>query len=322
MPWSSLVGHLATLTAALPAKPSVNFRWERLTLPDGDFCDLAFAHSLPSRLSAAKAAKASEKTERNESNIKANLWLLPGLSSRAGDSYLYRFLAQQGERPWQAIIWHGRGQSGVLNRRPRFWSAVDFADFLYVLQVIKKRFPERDQLAVGFSMGALVLLHALAEDHSGLMARAAAVAVPLQPAAVAERLNQGFSKFYRDRLLRKLERQVQDKFPQLPRRRHRDFRAFDAAWTAPLHDFQSVDAYYQAADITKKWTNIHTPTLLLQARDDPFFPEGGFFKSLPPAPWLVLQAEKRGGHLGFRREGWQRVWDFLDLFQSDTTKLE
>ncbi len=316
----ALQGHLATLCAALPAKPSVNFCWERLTLPDGDFCDLAFSHPLASPSANPKQATNAAAWEGNESQEKTNLWLLPGLSSRAGDSYLYRFLAQQHQRPWQAIVWHGRGQSGVANRRPRFWSAVDFADFLYVFQVIQKRFPKREQLAVGFSMGALVLLQALASEQSLAIARAAAVATPLQPAAVAERLNQGFSKVYRDRLLRKLERQVQGKFPQLPRRRHRDFRDFDSAWTAPLHGFQSVDDYYAAADITKKWANIRTPTLLLQAVNDPFFPEGLW--PTPPAPWLVLQAEKRGGHLGFRREVWQQVWDFLDLFQSDTTKLE
>jgi predicted alpha/beta-fold hydrolase len=301
-----VAGHWATLSVALPAWPPATFTWERLTLPDGDFLDLAFPY-----LPATSPVPGTKPV--------ATLWLLPGLSSRADDAhYLRRFLGQQHNRPWQVIIWHGRGQSGVLNRRPRFWSAVDFADFLYAVRIFQARFPECKHLAVGFSMGALVLLHALAADGA-LFARAAAVSAPLQPAAVAERLNRGFSRFYRDRLLRKLEAQVRAKFPHLPVGRCKSFREFDACWTAPLHGFASVDAYYEAADITKKWQDITTPTLLLQAANDPFFPAAGF---PPPPARLFLQREAQGGHLGFKRQVWRQVWDFLDLFQSDRAKLE
>ena len=54
--------------------------------------------------------------------------------------------------------------------------------------------------------------------------------------------------------------------------RARTLREFDDVVTAPVHGFAGVDDYYTRAS-SKPWlTAIRVPTLLLNARDDPFLP--------------------------------------------------
>ena len=53
----------------------------------------------------------------------------------------------------------------------------------------------------------------------------------------------------------------------------RTFREFDNVVTAPLHGFRDVDHYWSEAASGPWLARIRVPTLLLNARNDPFLPE-------------------------------------------------
>ena len=53
----------------------------------------------------------------------------------------------------------------------------------------------------------------------------------------------------------------------------RTLRDFDDVVTAPMHGFRDVDDYWTRASAKPHLGAIRVPTLLLNARDDPFLPE-------------------------------------------------
>src|SRR3546814_10830392 len=97
--------------------------------------------------------------------------------------------------------------------------------------------------AVGWSLGANVLLKALGEMGANAPIEAAAAAsAPFVLEACAHKLDSGFSRVYQRRLLRDLKQMVCRKYPPLvapqgvdllAMRRARNFIEFDDAYTAP-----------------------------------------------------------------------------------------
>jgi predicted alpha/beta-fold hydrolase len=79
----------------------------------------------------------------------------------------------------------------------------------------------------------------------------------------------------------------------------RSFHQFDDAVTAPLHGFHNVDDYYSRSSSRQFLRNIHTPTLILQARDDPFLPASALPADSELGPGVTLELSEHGGHVGF-----------------------
>ena len=81
--------------------------------------------------------------------------------------------------------------------------------------------------------------------------------------------------------------------------RSRTLRDFDNVVTAPLHGFLDTDDYWTRASARPLLAGIAVPTLVLNARDDPFVPEA----ALPPGAGLpaavVTEFPAHGGHVAF-----------------------
>ena len=79
----------------------------------------------------------------------------------------------------------------------------------------------------------------------------------------------------------------------------RTFWDFDGRVTAPLHGFVDAQDYYRRASSRYFLGEIRTPTLIIQAADDPFV----FPHSLPLAEELSdciqFELQAKGGHVGF-----------------------
>jgi predicted alpha/beta-fold hydrolase len=92
---------------------------------------------------------------------------------------------------------------------------------------------------------------------------------------------------------------------------------FEDVVTAPLHGFRDAQDYYERASAEPNLPGIRVPTLLLNARNDPFLPEEVLrdVEALRLPPELVLEFPQQGGHGGFpSTDGWlgRRVLGFLD----------
>lgn len=296
--WWCRGAHAQTLWARLLRRtPEISYWRERLELPDGDFIDLDWS----------------------ENGSGPIVIVLHGLEGSSSSPYARGIMRAIERRGWRGVVMHFRGCSGEPNRLARSYHSGDTGDLAYLVNLLRRREPRTALAAVGFSLGGNVLLKWLGKSGKTANLRAAvAVSVPYVLHQAADRLNRGFSRLYQWQLLRCLCRSVVEKrgkmeLPLLTRNLAtlKSFRDFDEHVTAPLHGFDSANHYYTVSSSRQYLKGITVPTLLLQARDDPFMTE----KAIPLADELPeavsLEVSPHGGHVGFVAGTWPwrpRYW--------------
>ena len=278
--------HLQTLWAALfrrRGKPALSR--ERIELADGDFLDLDW--------------------NRGDTPHAPVVLLLHGLEGSSASPYAWGLLAEFARRGWPAAVMHFRGCSGEPNRLARSYHSGETGDLARIIGELHRQFPDRPLFAAGISLGGNVLLKWLGETGSAApLTGAAAVSVPFDLGQCADRMERGFSRIYMRYLVRELHRSVRAKFGTWRESpieltslsRWRTFREFDDNVTAPLHGFDGAQDYYRRSSSGPFVARIRVPTLILQAKNDPFLPG---FAAPPLAPSVRLEAPADGGHAGF-----------------------
>jgi predicted alpha/beta-fold hydrolase len=304
-PWWLPGGHLQTIYASLRPPPRVPLERSRWQTADGDFVDVDFAGD-------AKAPR--------------RLALFHGLEGCSDSHYARAVTAHAVSRGWRVAIPHWRGCSGEPNLRPRAYHSGDSEEVDWLIEKLQP------DCAVGMSLGGNALLKWLGERGEAAKARvrrAAAVSAPIDLPAAGAALDRGLNRLIYTRYflatlkpksLAKLER-----FPGLYDaarvRAARRFRDFDSAVTAPLHGFRDADHYWSEAASGPWLEHIRVPTLVLNARNDPFLPEHALVAAAQKAaPCVVLEFPRTGGHAGFvsgpfpghRRWLAERLLEFLE----------
>ena len=313
--------HLQTLWSPLLRRaPRVSRRRETFELSDGDAVHLDWCQG-------------SVNPDAGPLII-----LLHGLAGCSGSSYILGLQAELERRRLASVVLNFRGSTGEPNRLARSYHSGDTGDLDALVRHIETRWPGRALAAVGFSLGGNVLLKWLGErgETAGIVT-ACAVSVPLRLDLCATRMDQGFSRRYRDHLLTILKRQIATKQAhftatgnQLERarlealvgwREARSFWEFDDRVVAPLHGFAGVDDYYARSSSRQFLASIRVATLVIQAEDDPFMTPDVLPDPGELSDCVTLQVTPRGGHVGFVEGApWQpgywlerRIPEFLEL---------
>lgn len=73
---------------------------------------------------------------------------------------------------------------------------------------------------------------------------------------------------------------------------------FDDHYTAPLHGFKNALHYYESSSSIRFVNNISIPTLIINARNDPFLSKE-CYPDLSDHANVVFESPLRGGHVGF-----------------------
>jgi predicted alpha/beta-fold hydrolase len=289
---------LQTLAAALAPAPRITWSRERWETPDGDFIDLDWAG-------------------RDANPAGPLLALFHGLEGSSASPYARAIAAQALAAGWRCVVPHFRGCSGELNRLPRAYHSGDSAEVDWILRRLQARH------AVGISLGANALLKLLGERGEAMpIEKAVAVSAPLDLAAAGRNLDAGLSReLYTRTFLRTLKKKTLakirlQKIPVDRRRleRARTFWEFDDTVTAPLHGFQGADDYWARSSSGPWLARIRVPTLVINARNDPFMPAAALDAIGAVPPNVVLEFPRSGGHAGFPgRNRWlaRRVLEFL-----------
>src|SRR5207244_4478599 len=76
-------------------------------------------------------------------------------------------------------------------------------------------------------------------------------------------------------------------------------RRFDDLVTAPLHGFKDAQNYWTQASSKPLLRYIAAPTLLINARNDPFLPGSALPDASEVSPAVELEFPNEGGHVGF-----------------------
>ncbi|HEV7240050.1 MAG TPA: alpha/beta fold hydrolase [Thermoanaerobaculia bacterium] len=195
----------------------------------------------------------------------------------------------------------------IPNRRARLYHSGETTDFDFVARTLAARLPQKRIVAFGASLGGNVLLKWLGENPSqSIVTAAATLSVPYDLGAGSDFLQRSAAgRFYVLRFLRTLKRKCER--PEVAARidvertqRSRTFREFDDAATALLHGFADADDYYTRSSSIHFVGRITTPTLALNAEDDPFLPTDVLPRVKEVASAAVdLRTTPAGGHVGF-----------------------
>lgn len=305
-------GHVQTIVGAfLRRSQQARFERDRLELEDGDFLDLRWVREGRDRLAI----------------------LSHGLEGSTDEGYIRGMAAALSAAGWDALAWNFRGCGEEPNRLVRLYHSGATEDLSAVVDHAAASYARI--ALVGFSLGGNLTLKYMGEapPHDSVMA-AVAISAPVDLAASARMLDQRWSnKLYLRRFIDSLVAKVEAKALHFPdqidargSRALRTFQEFDDRYTSRLHGFRDAADYWQQASARQFLLRITHPTLLLNARNDPFLaPECFPYPEAEESPCLFLETPVSGGHLGFlefsnRLRPWfeRRVTGFLETLGGES----
>ena len=282
-------GHLQTILPSLLRRvDGVTYGRERINTPDDDFLDLDWSRRRADRL----------------------VVLCHGLEGSTRAAYMKGMVRVFSRAGWDALGINFRGCSGMPNRRLRSYHSGDSADLATVLQHVRRIAAYSTIGLVGFSLGGNLVLKYLGErggDLDTAIRWAAAVSVPCDLKAGAIAMARPACRLYMFRFMRSLTAKVRDKAIQSNGwlragdfRGLRTFREFDDRYTAPAHGFKDAEEYWRRCSARFFIDRIRIPTLLINARNDPFLaPECYPVALARRSDRFYLEIPASGGHVGF-----------------------
>lgn len=305
--WWLRNAHAQTVFSTLFRKlPQVLREREVMALSDGDFIDLDW------------------HKPQGWSEQKPLVLIVHGLSGSSESHYVLGLQQALAIRGWASVALNCRGASGRQNNLPKAYHAGSSDDLAQALEFIRQRHPHTPRAIVGYSLGGNMTLKLLGENPGSEMVFAAvAVSVPLLLPLCSDRMDKGFSRVYRQHFMGALTAHWEEKMrhlersgneagasrvrEQLKRGPFRSFWHFDNEIVAPLHGFHDVHDYYQRSSSRQFLAHITTPTLVIQAHDDPFMTSDVIPAAHELSSSVHFELCRKGGHVGFIEGGSPRA---------------
>ncbi len=258
---------------------------ERIELPDGDFIDLDWTSQ----------------------QRRPTVLILHGLEGSVSSPYAPGMLQVLHQHGWRGVFMHFRGCSEQDNRLLRSYHAGDTEDVDFIIKILQQRSAGLPIAAIGFSLGGNVLLKWLGQaGEKKLLDAAVAISVPFDLYKSVITISSGFSKLYQWYLLNCLHKKTRRKLQShintitLPKISSiKTLYEFDNQITAPIHGFSDAMEYYARASCRQYLNSVQVPTLLLQAKDDPFVSPDSLPQPHELAKAIQFELTPKGGHVGF-----------------------
>ncbi|MFZ1809518.1 MAG: alpha/beta fold hydrolase [Cyclobacteriaceae bacterium] len=277
--------HLETIFPALVRKVNVNYIRERIPTPDHDFLDLDWLKQKSSQL----------------------VIISHGLEGNTQRAYIKGMAKAFYEKGYDVLTWNYRGCSEEMNRQLRFYhsGATDDLDIVVQHAINKENYSSIS--LIGFSLGGNLTLKYLGEKGETLdksIGKCATFSVPLDLHASCLTISKYV--IYSHRFIKSLKKKVIDKARLKPELdvsgidKIKTLIEFDNEYTAPLHHFSNAIEYYEKCSSIHFIERIKTPTLIVNAQNDPFLsPITHEHPSLFNNPFVKFEDPKFGGHVGF-----------------------
>jgi uncharacterized protein len=278
-------GHLSTIIPALFRKHDVNYTRRRITTPDHDFFN----------------------TDCILRNNKKAVVMLHGLEGSSQSQYIKGFARLFSQNGYDVHAINFRSCGGEMNLLPQSYHSGFTADLQQYIDSISGKYT--DIYAIGFSLGGNALLRYLSDQKivNPKISAAAAVSVPIDLKGSATHLDNGLNRMYLQRFISSMCKKMIAKNKLFPDQvnvkgihKIKNFRDFDDAFTAPLNGFKNAEDYWQKCSSLFSLNTISTPTLLINAKNDPFLSDSCFpFDDVVDHPFLHAIFTPIGGHVGF-----------------------
>ncbi|SFD64120.1 hydrolase [Pseudoalteromonas denitrificans] len=290
--WWMVNKHVQTiLPRFFRPKLKLNYQLESLSTPDQDFIELAWSSPIA------------------ENNAKPLAIIFHGLEGNIHSFYAKGMMKSLKDNGFDVVLMHFRNCSDTPNKTARAYHSGETADARFLIEHLKQKFPKKQLVAVGFSLGGNMLSKYLGEFQvDSKLDAAAVVSAPFDLASSCQVIQQSLGKLYQKYLLDKLKYSTARKealiqpILGLSKKNIKDIPnlwEFDDKVTAPLHGFENAKDYYNKASSKAYLIKIKTPTLIIHSIDDPMLS----VKSIPNETHISNQVEleitKKGGHVGF-----------------------
>lgn len=281
-------GHTQSIYPALFRKiPLTHSHSERMELPDGDFLDVDW-HMRSEAL-----------------HEKPLLIVSHGLEGSSRRHYVTGLIRAMSEV--NALAWNYRSCSGDPNRNLRFYHSGATDDLDFVIQQAVAR-GVKDIYLAGFSLGGNLSLKWLGENAkkaSQFVRKAVAFSVPLHLSSSSQQLTRRENRLYTHRFLQTLLEKVTEKSARYPMditpsmlTSIRSLYDFDNVITGPLHGFKDAEEYYERNSSLYFLANIQVPTLIVNAKNDPFLSQECLPEQID-SDFVRIELPDSGGHCGF-----------------------
>lgn len=261
------------------------YQRERISTPDHDFIDLDWLTQGSGKL----------------------VIISHGLEGDSSRPYVKGMAKALFENEYDVLAWNYRGCSGELNKALHFYHSGATDDLAVVVDHASSKAYTEINL-VGFSLGGNLTLKYLGEERTRpeRLRKAVTFSVPLDLQTSCIKISQPSNWIYSRRFVRSLRKKVQEKSKVMPAldasglRNVRTLQEFDDVFTGPIHGFKNAIDYYTQSSSLQVVKDIQTPTLIINAENDPFLsPQCYPADILRNHPFVTFESPKHGGHVGF-----------------------
>ncbi|KAG8382564.1 hypothetical protein BUALT_Bualt05G0090500 [Buddleja alternifolia] len=230
------------------------------------------------------------------------LILLPGLTGGSGDTYVRHMLSRARSKGWRVVVFNSRGCGGSPVTTPQFYSASFLGDISEVVEHVGKRYPRAKLYAVGWSLGANILVRYVGQGSKCCpLAGAVSLCNPFNLMIADEDFRKGFNIVYDKALANSLCKifkrhallfeDIGGEFNIPLVANAQSVREFDDGLTRVSFGFKSVDDYY---------SNSSSSDSIKLAENDPIAPSRGIPREdIQKNPNCMLIVTPKGGHLGW-----------------------
>ncbi len=283
--------HMLTIYPSLFRKiRPVDYQRRRITTRDGDFLDLDFSEKGSDRI----------------------VVILHGLEGDSTRKYVLGMVHIFNGAGFDTVSMNFRGCSGEPNRLLRFYHSGETGDLHSVVQYLLSLGKYKSIHLVGFSLGGNVTLKYVGEQGTRIapeIRSAVGISVPVDLKSSSAELEKRHNIIYMQRFIRNLEEKLKLKQQQYPNDINlegydsiRSFRQFDDRYTGPMHGFRDALHYWEECSSRRYLHQISIPTLLINAKDDPFLGSDCFpYEIADASNTFFLETPLYGGHVGFVR---------------------
>lgn len=288
--------HVETIFPALLRIVRFNqFERERIKTPDGDFLDLDWA-------------------KQNSENL---VIISHGLEGNSQKPYIKGMSKAFFTKGYDILAWNYRGCSGEVNSNLRFYHSGATDDLEVVItHAITKKY--KNLFLVGFSLGGNITLKYLGERNTLPLEikKAVAISVPINLHSSCLKISEPDNSIYSNRFLRNLKKKIRQKAEIMPDKisiedmhKLNTLMAFDDKYTAPIHGFKDAVDYYTKCSSIHFLKHIKTPSLVINALNDPFLAEDCYpAKEYESHRYVTFETPDHGGHVGFSQFNSQKLY--------------
>lgn len=307
--WSHRNGHLGTLIPHFFHNRSPNlYTRERISTPEGDFLDVDKIFNSKDKLAI----------------------LCHGLEGSASSNYILNMSSLLVAHGFDILAINYRGCSGEMNKKLRMYHSGATDDIHTVLSTYESSY---DTIAlVGYSLGANMVIKYMGEssfEKSDKIKATIGISAPCDLAACSEVISRPGNYFYEKRFLVSLTEKIRAKAQLFPNKIDLDklkivktLRDFDDYFTGPIHGFKNATEYYAINSSNRYLGNIKSPTMIINACNDPFLDSNMFpIKQAQGSEYVHLLMPKYGGHVGFMGLGHKNSWADLKAVDFITSNI-